>query len=172
MPSVGWSSRDWCRALGGEPSAQCGESSQALTYRIIENGVKTIVQWASSQLKSCSNIRNRSTVESSVFVGGQSSWIYLPLHTKLRPREEKNKVMDWLHCNATKDLHMNSEDGQGHKDKYLDTSRKILSQEMLMCNMKALIFIKKIMVPTERITRKCSCEISNLKEYSCEISNL
>ena len=36
----------------------------------------------------------------------------------------------------------NSKDGQGHKDKYLDTSRKILSQEMLMCNMKALIFIK------------------------------
>ena len=32
----------------------------------------------------------------------------------------------------------NSEDGRGHKDKYLDTSRKILSQEMLMCNMKAL----------------------------------
>ena len=24
------------------------------------------------------------------------------------------------------------------KDKYLDTSRKILSQEMIMCNMKAL----------------------------------
>ena len=35
----------------------------------------------------------------------------------------------------------NSKDGQGHKDKYLDT--KILSQEMLMCNMKDLIFIKK-----------------------------
>ena len=39
----------------------------------------------------------------------------------------------------------NSKDGQGHKDKYLDTSKKILSQEMLnlmlMCNMKALIFI-------------------------------
>ena len=32
----------------------------------------------------------------------------------------------------------NSKDGQ---DKYLDTSIKILSQEMLMCNMKALIFI-------------------------------
>ena len=27
------------------------------------------------------------------------------------------------------------------KDKYLDTSAKILSQEMLMCNMKAWIFI-------------------------------
>ena len=37
----------------------------------------------------------------------------------------------------------NSKDGQGHKDKYLDTSRKILSQEMLICNMKGLIFIKK-----------------------------
>ena len=35
----------------------------------------------------------------------------------------------------------NSKDGLGHKDKYLDTSKKILSQEMLMCNMKALIFI-------------------------------
>ena len=27
----------------------------------------------------------------------------------------------------------NSKDGQGLKDKYVDTSRKILSQEMLMC---------------------------------------
>ena len=35
----------------------------------------------------------------------------------------------------------NSKDGQDHKDKYLATSRKILSQEMLMCNIKALIFI-------------------------------
>ena len=38
-------------------------------------------------------------------------------------------------------LMANSKDGLGHKDKYLDTSRKILSQKMLMCNMKALIFI-------------------------------
>ena len=35
----------------------------------------------------------------------------------------------------------NSKDDQCHKDKYLDTSRKISSQEMLMCNMKALILI-------------------------------
>ena len=33
----------------------------------------------------------------------------------------------------------NPKDGQGHKDMYLDTSRKILLQEMLKCNMKALI---------------------------------
>ena len=35
----------------------------------------------------------------------------------------------------------NSKDGQGHKDKYPDTSRKILWQEMLMCNIKALALI-------------------------------
>ena len=33
----------------------------------------------------------------------------------------------------------NSKDGQGHKDKFVDTSKKILLQEMLMCNMKALM---------------------------------
>ena len=42
----------------------------------------------------------------------------------------------------------NSKDGQGHKEKYLDTSRKILSQEKHMCNMKALIFIIKLEVMT------------------------
>ena len=31
----------------------------------------------------------------------------------------------------------NSKDGQAHNDKYLNTSRRLL-----MCNMKALIFIK------------------------------
>ena len=37
----------------------------------------------------------------------------------------------------------NSKDGQGHKNKYFDTSRKILSQEMLTCNMKTNIYFKK-----------------------------
>ena len=35
----------------------------------------------------------------------------------------------------------NSKDGQDHKDIYYDTSEKILSQEMTVCNMAALIFI-------------------------------
>ena len=35
----------------------------------------------------------------------------------------------------------NSKDGLGYKDKYFDSRRKILSQGMLMCDMKALIFI-------------------------------
>ena len=35
----------------------------------------------------------------------------------------------------------NSKEGQDHMDKYFDTSRKILSQEMTICNMEALIFI-------------------------------
>ena len=33
----------------------------------------------------------------------------------------------------------NSNEGQGHKDKYFDTGRKIFSQEMTMCNMEALV---------------------------------
>ena len=33
----------------------------------------------------------------------------------------------------------NFNEGQDHKDKYFDTSRKILSQEMTMCNMEALV---------------------------------
>ena len=32
----------------------------------------------------------------------------------------------------------NSNNGRDHKDKYFDTSRKILSQEMTLCNMEAL----------------------------------
>ena len=32
----------------------------------------------------------------------------------------------------------NYKDGQAHKDKYIETSRKILSQEMNMCNIEAL----------------------------------
>ena len=35
----------------------------------------------------------------------------------------------------------NSKDGQDHKDKDFDTRRKIWAQEMIMCNMKALIFV-------------------------------
>ena len=37
---------------------------------------------------------------------------------------------------------INFKDGQGHKEKYLDISRNILSEVMLMYNIKALIFIK------------------------------
>ena len=33
----------------------------------------------------------------------------------------------------------NSNEGQDHKDKYFDTSRKILSQEMTMCNKEDLV---------------------------------
>ena len=33
----------------------------------------------------------------------------------------------------------NYNEGQDHNDKYFDTSRKILSEEMTMCNMEALV---------------------------------
>ena len=52
----------------------------------------------------------------------------------------------------------NSKDGQDHKDKYLDNSRKILSQEMLMCNMKALIFIIQKLWPMSIFKKKVKCQ--------------
>ena len=54
----------------------------------------------------------------------------------------------------------NSKDGQDHKDKYLDTSRKILSkmQEMLMCNIKALIFIIQKLWPMSIFKKKVKCQ--------------
>ena len=57
---------------------------------------------------------------------------------------------------------VNSKDGQGHKGKYLDTSRKICSQEMLMCNMKALIFIIKKLWPMSCQNEVGGHEIYNL----------
>ena len=36
---------------------------------------------------------------------------------------------------------VNSKDGQGHNENYLGTNRTILSQEMLTCKMKVLIFL-------------------------------
>ena len=47
----------------------------------------------------------------------------------------------------------NSKYVEGHKDKYTDTSRKILSREMLMCNMKAQIVMTKVNLKKKRV--KC-----------------
>ena len=47
-----------------------------------------------------------------------------------------NKMCLW---NTMPPIMANSNEGQDHKDKYFDASRKILSQEMTMCNMEALV---------------------------------
>ena len=41
--------------------------------------------------------------------------------------------------NTMPSIVVNSNERQDHKDKYFDTSLKILSQEMTMCNMEALV---------------------------------
>ena len=48
----------------------------------------------------------------------------------------RNKMCLW---NTMPPIMANSNEGQDHKEKYYDTSRKILSQEMTMCNMEALL---------------------------------
>ena len=47
-----------------------------------------------------------------------------------------NKICLW---NTMPPIMANFNEGQDHKDKYFDTSRMILSQEMTMCNMEALV---------------------------------
>ena len=47
-----------------------------------------------------------------------------------------NKMCLW---NTMPPIMANFNEGQDHKDKYFDTSRMILSQEMTMCNMEALV---------------------------------
>ena len=60
----------------------------------------------------------------------------------------------------------NPKDGQGHKNKYVDTNIKIMSQEMLMCNIKALIFIilKKIMSIFWKMSNFKVKRLSNIKK--------
>ena len=48
----------------------------------------------------------------------------------------KNKMCLW---NTMPPIMANSNEGQDHKDKYFYTSRKILSKEMTMCKMEALV---------------------------------
>ena len=53
----------------------------------------------------------------------------------------------------------NSKDGQDHKDIYFDTSEIILSQEMTVCNMEALIFIYTLEVMTnDNLKEKVKCQ--------------
>ena len=62
----------------------------------------------------------------------QKGWDYL--HALL----VRNKMFLW---NTMPPIMANSKEGQDHKDKFFDTSRKILSQEMTMYNMKAFIIL-------------------------------
>ena len=56
----------------------------------------------------------------------------------------------------------NSKDGLGHKEKILNTSWKILSLEILMYNMKALIFIMKKLWPMSIFKKKVKCQGQNV----------
>ena len=57
---------------------------------------------------------------------------------------QANKVCLW---NTMPPIMANSNEGQDHKDNYFDTSRKIMSQEVTMCNMEAVVFLFKKLWP-------------------------
>ena len=73
----------------------------------------------------------------------------------------------------------NSNEGQDHKDTYFDTSRKILSQEMTVCNMEALVsyFLEVLtnvnfFLNWSNVKRLSTTKRSHHKGYSFEISKL
>ena len=58
----------------------------------------------------------------------------------------------------------NSIDGQDHKDKYFDTSEKILSQEMTKCNMETLIsYFSEIMTNVYFFFKMVKCQGQKVK---------
>ena len=73
----------------------------------------------------------------------------------------------------------NSNEGQDHKDKYLDTIRKILSQEMTMCNMEVLVsYFSEVMTDVKKtflkLVKSLDLKIKYLQKdlITCEISKL
>ena len=57
----------------------------------------------------------------------------------------------------------NSNEGQDHKDKYFCTSRQILSQEMTMCNMKALVSYPKEVITNVIFLKLVKCQDQKIK---------
>ena len=70
----------------------------------------------------------------------------------------------------------NSNEGHDHKDKYFDTSRKILSQEMTVCNMEALASYFQEVMTNVNFFFNCQRLSTNKryhhKGYSRDISKL
>ena len=60
----------------------------------------------------------------------------------------------------------NSNEGQDHKDKYFDTSRMILSQEMTICNMEALVsYLYEVMTIVNFVFNLSNVKVKSLSTY-------
>ena len=65
----------------------------------------------------------------------------------------------------------NSNEGQDHKDTYFDTSRKILSQEMTVCNMEALVsYYLEVLTNVNSFFKLVKCQSQKIK-YHKKISS-
>ena len=88
------------------------------------------------------------------------------------------KTKQDVFVNTMPPIMANSNEGQDHKDKYFDTSRKILSQEMTMCKMEALVsYPKEVMTNVFFFLNWSNDNIKRLStnkkiSYSCYISKL
>ena len=76
----------------------------------------------------------------------------------------RNEMCLW---NTMPPIMANSNEGHDHKEKYDDTSRKILSQEMTMCNMEALLsYSKEVMTNVNFFLKNWSnAKVKRLSTY-------
>ena len=72
-----------------------------------------------------------------------------------------------------------SNEGQDHKETFFDTRRKILSQEMTMCNMEVLLsYFSEVMTDVKKtflkLVKSLDLKIKYLQKdlITCEISKL
>ena len=116
----------------------------------------------------------------NLFVVNWGTWNQRRFPWISKKNKKKNKMCLW---NTMPPIMDNSKEGQDYKDKYFDTSRKILSQEMTMCNMEALVSLvifKKLwpmsilcfLIGRMSRLKKVPTKRSHHKGYSCEISKL
>ena len=74
-----------------------------------------------------------------------------------------NKMCLW---NTMPPIMANSNEGQDHKDNYFDTSRKILSQEMTMCKIEALVsYPKEVMTNVNFFVNWSNAKFKRLNTY-------
>ena len=71
--------------------------------------------------------------------------LYLSIYAEMNMVYLKNKKNKMCFQNTNAPIMINSKDGQVYMGKYLDTSRKILSQEMTICNTEGLIYFFEVM---------------------------
>ena len=109
------------------------------------------------------------------------AWLLCFGRMRFKLDDYKYEVNKMCLLNTMPPIMANSNEGQDHKDKCFDTSRKILSQEMTMYNMEAFCILSLRSYDqvnfffnwsNVKVKRLSTYKRSHHKGYSCKISKL